>query len=1235
MGRESKVGFTNVVADFQNNKRGSVAVGGKSRADVLRKSFKEAVGKTRLLNSLVSKEDISRNEDANKPGSLPLFKKVQDKLAPTWLALQRRIARRSGAVAPAQVEWPRLLVTAEEVAPNGWGQAVEQWPDVAKALHRVRPTVSAEEALSTLDYMELEEDLFFEGLAAQLRSGEANLLQKDLERTLALRKEALARLHKPYTVSGRCPSEPTTPEAERQVTPPTAEIVRSGGVRTPPYAAGRSPQRIFAEEALAEGERQPHHESYEDEDLEHSTSIFQTSVLYDNGMLGSRLEASLTRDEPFGKRPMTTPSVTLSPAEVQDAVMDKLNYLSTCRSLLGPDRYALERRRLESLARNVGSGKYVLPPQPQKSATTSSRPATAPAAENAQEATGGRVSPRVRLPLDANPRPDRLKRRMLSTKASSLLRSQTNMNADMGSEDSDQEEPSLSPRSAALEMQARRTRTFFKQDRPLPPLGSKAAREGRAVCEYGDICRRSKVTAPSLRAFTIGAIAKAMDTEDAKGGKDSGKPAGKVGGEFKRQSTGPSREMEKPPSTPKENMEQVANSQVLSLSIGHWSLGDAPLVALAGSQLGAALEAVEQHWLRDNRLTCDGLCTLAKRLKSRTAILDLADNSFGVRGAAALVRFMSQGSSRLRLLDLSRNRLSDGAVADLAVGLRLHARALEQLGLADTGFGAAQRSGPALGELCADASNLSLLDLSYNMLQGEGGCAFLQGVHTNGSEGGRLRWLNLAWNCLGREHPGHHAVAALASIFSDCKVLFHIDIAYNNIVYEDCLLLETALKNNHSLWGLHIEGNAGVMDADGHLHALHESIRLQPPEALPPPPPPPGSEENAAAAQTAAAVGGKAAAKSKAKAKAKAAGKSGKKAAAKSGGRSGSAGKDGKTGAKGAAKRQASASPSPGGEAPKDSETSKEWTLRQTSPDIVDDYPEVDKELLLHAFLPPFLYEPMPAGSSQSRRFLNSVLTQLAESCSRENTAIYEGASQCSGVDHLLTEAAETLGDTLPPGSAPTTSGLALMHLRCQSCWVCGGWIEVALRLVVGDSWKEELAKEKDVFALLSVDKFTRPVRLHPEDESRTRWSATRFLPPTGVPLLVIFQVGQKLTVSCDLPQARLSVPLKIAPVKPEAPGASPSKKEAKAAASTSFESQSGGPSVDFVYYVNQLNMARKAKQRRQAGDRFTMDDVESELNNALAKPRLLTTTGPAPKEEHAGTIRRASRQGGKSFLVV
>mgnify|MGYP002628456846 CR=1 FL=1 len=69
-----------------------------------------------------------------------------------------------------------------------------------------------------------------------------------------------------------------------------------------------------------------------------------------------------------------------------------------------------------------------------------------------------------------------------------------------------------------------------------------------------------------------------------------------------------------------------------------------------------------------------------------------------------------------------------------------------------------------------------------------------------------LRVLDLSWNDLSGTAP------RLNAFFAANKHLLHLDISHANLVASDTLILKKGLDCNHTILGVHFQGNAGYTD---------------------------------------------------------------------------------------------------------------------------------------------------------------------------------------------------------------------------------------------------------------------------------------------------------------------------------------------------------------------------------------------------------------------------------------
>ena len=162
----------------------------------------------------------------------------------------------------------------------------------------------------------------------------------------------------------------------------------------------------------------------------------------------------------------------------------------------------------------------------------------------------------------------------------------------------------------------------------------------------------------------------------------------------------------------------------------------------------------------------------------------------------------------LTTLDLSENDLGDVATIKLCKSMKkhnsLHTLILDHNRITDV-------SCKSIGKLEANAYSLKELSLYWNLIQGPGACEILTGIQENFG----IKVLNLGWNMIGNFMSNSFA-DKLAIVLKD-ENLIHLDICHNSIKENTLLIIEQALYSNHSLFGLHVDGNECVIDSIGFM----------------------------------------------------------------------------------------------------------------------------------------------------------------------------------------------------------------------------------------------------------------------------------------------------------------------------------------------------------------------------------------------------------------------------------
>lgn len=256
--------------------------------------------------------------------------------------------------------------------------------------------------------------------------------------------------------------------------------------------------------------------------------------------------------------------------------------------------------------------------------------------------------------------------------------------------------------------------------------------------------------------------------------------------------------------------------------LSNLGLGDAQFCALLQDRMLVPASRIKLWRLRDIRIQAAGAEALAAVVEESTEILDVSRNEIGRKGTEALsIPMVENRLPRLRWLDLSRNSLRSDAVADLATAL-LNCEILLRLELNHNVI----QDGKGLGTLVSQHPCLTRLSLHCNYLSGRGICALFDGVLQNSRAGLRLADVDVAWNGAG-DSDALSGAQAIASVLEESVVLYHLDLSYNSFGVDCCAAIGKGLRDNHHLYGLHMVGNAAIVDTDGFLSPLESGRALK------------------------------------------------------------------------------------------------------------------------------------------------------------------------------------------------------------------------------------------------------------------------------------------------------------------------------------------------------------------------------------------------------------------------
>ncbi len=261
------------------------------------------------------------------------------------------------------------------------------------------------------------------------------------------------------------------------------------------------------------------------------------------------------------------------------------------------------------------------------------------------------------------------------------------------------------------------------------------------------------------------------------------------------------------------------------VSLKNYGMGDKQVEALSASLSVMLIKYLD---LSNNRILKESAaCSIVSKLDPHILQkLDLSKNRLGPKSIGILCDLLTETSS-LSSLGLESANIRPPQVQALCAAISyrdicpytqivIHECPLESLNLARNNIdddGAA-----VIASMLKHSKLLKNLDLSWNNIRREGAVALFGAINGNSC----LESLDVGYNAIGSsQDTNRSAVVALASCLgvdtgNGCS-LTHLNVSHNQMNEGDCAILAKALKKNHTLMGIHVDGNAGFIDSRGFL----------------------------------------------------------------------------------------------------------------------------------------------------------------------------------------------------------------------------------------------------------------------------------------------------------------------------------------------------------------------------------------------------------------------------------
>ncbi|CAI2379577.1 unnamed protein product [Moneuplotes crassus] len=245
------------------------------------------------------------------------------------------------------------------------------------------------------------------------------------------------------------------------------------------------------------------------------------------------------------------------------------------------------------------------------------------------------------------------------------------------------------------------------------------------------------------------------------------------------------------------------------VDVNYLQLGKTYMKALTKSMKHLKVRDVKIQNIKENE---KGVIQIIDALKKFCENIKLLNTTLGMDSVRHLCQWMKKqdniGSLKLKYLNCSNCRLIETTSLCLMRGLKNSQPDLIELDLSRNKI--SDRSCIVLGEYVKGAYYLTKLDLKWNLISSKGATKLFKGLLVGAS----CKNLNLSYNCLSK-YESLEMIEELSNLIN--QSLVHLDLSQNHMSASACAKLGELIENNHTLYGLHMQGNNCYVDGFGFI----------------------------------------------------------------------------------------------------------------------------------------------------------------------------------------------------------------------------------------------------------------------------------------------------------------------------------------------------------------------------------------------------------------------------------
>jgi hypothetical protein len=245
--------------------------------------------------------------------------------------------------------------------------------------------------------------------------------------------------------------------------------------------------------------------------------------------------------------------------------------------------------------------------------------------------------------------------------------------------------------------------------------------------------------------------------------------------------------------------------------------------------------------LRENRLKDKDIANFVKKMGKFVEDIDLSYNVVGMETIKVITSHLSLDTSNLKSICMENACLSSKTLQYLCNALH-NCACLTSLDLSYNAFDS--QACLAYSQLVRLSRSLKYIVLKWCNIIGnkegsnkEGSKTKINQIEAKRESGAEailsalgdnvtIEMVDLSWNNLGTnaqpKSQSGKCVDALGKMFSNNKTILYLNLSHCHFTVNDVETLSYALNNNHTICGLHFDGNIASIDSKGFLHVLPE-----------------------------------------------------------------------------------------------------------------------------------------------------------------------------------------------------------------------------------------------------------------------------------------------------------------------------------------------------------------------------------------------------------------------------